>query len=75
MKTQKHLTKLGEKLAKNPIAIQANLPIKPRNYLALNPLMQKGGLHEKDNVAITYKRQRRQTKQTLRKTDWLNKEY
>jgi hypothetical protein len=47
------------------------LAVKPRNYLALNPLLQKGGLHEKDDVEIARKKQRRQTKQNLRKTDWL----
>lgn len=74
MKNQKQLIKLGEQLEKNPIVGQSNLPVKPRNYLALNPLlqMQKGGLHEKDDVVIARKKQRRQTKQNLRKTDWFN---
>lgn len=45
--------------------------LKPRNYLALNPLMQKGGLHESDDVKIARKRARRSCKQNLRKTDWL----
>ncbi len=74
MKTQKQLIKLGEQLEKNPIVSQSNVPIKPRNYLALNPLLQKGGLHEKDDVEIARKKQRRQTKQNLRKKDWLNEE-
>ena len=71
MKNQKDLIKLGEQLEKNSLPIQANLPIKPRNYLALSPLLQKGGLHEKDNVEIARKKQRRQTKQDLRKQIWL----
>lgn len=72
MKNQRQLIKLGEQLEKNPIVSQSNLPVKPRNYLALNPLLQKGGLHEKDDVVIARKKQRRQTKQNLRKTDWFN---
>ena len=71
MKNQKQLIKLGEQLEKNPSIVQSNLAVKPRNYLALNPLLQKGGLHEKDDVEIARKKQRRQTKQNLRKTDWL----
>lgn len=71
-KNQQHLIKLGEQLEKNPAIAQSNLPVKPRNYLALNPLLQKGGLHEKDDVDIARKKQRRQTKQSLRKKDWLS---
>lgn len=71
-KTQKSLIKLGEKLAKNPnmIAKPGKLN-KPRNHLALNPLMRKGGLHGKDDVAMARKRQRRQSQQELRRVDWL----
>ena len=54
MKNQKQLIKLGEQLEKNPSIAQSNLAVKPRNYLALNPLLQKGGLHEKDDVEIGY---------------------
>ena len=71
-KNQKHLIKLGETLAKSPTISQLNNPVKPRNYLALNPLLQKGGIHEKDDVDITRKKVRRKTKQSLRKKDWLN---
>ena len=74
MKNQRELIKLGEQLEKNPIVSQSVNPVKPRNYLALNPLLQKGGLHEKDDVDIARKKQRRQTKQDLRKKDWLNHE-
>ncbi|MFW2176845.1 MULTISPECIES: hypothetical protein [unclassified Moraxella] len=70
-KNQKQLIKLGEQLEKNPIVSQSNTPIKSRNYLALNPLLQKGGLHDKDDLDQARKRQRRQTKQSLRKQDWL----
>lgn len=78
MKNQKQLIKLGEQLEKNTLPAQANFPIKPpikpRNYLALNLLLQKGGLHEKDDVDIARKKQRRQTKQDLRKQIWLKEE-
>lgn len=73
-KNQKQLIKLGEDIEKygEQVISQSRNPIKPRNYLALNPLLQKGGLHEKDDVDIARKKQRRQTKQNLRKKDWLN---
>jgi len=46
--------------------------VKPRNYLALDPLLRKGGLHEKEDIDIVRKKRRRETKQQLRKTDWLS---
>ena len=46
--------------------------VKPRNYLALNPLLQKSGIHEKEDIDIVRKKRRRETKQTLRQTDWLS---
>ena len=46
--------------------------VKPRNYLALNPLLKKGGIHEKDDVSLARKKRRRETKQHLRQTDWLS---
>ncbi len=46
--------------------------VKPRNYLALNPLLKKGGIHEKEDIDIVRKKGRRETKQQLRKTDWLS---
>lgn len=58
--------------SKKTVRIQAKNPVKPRNYLALNPLMQKGGVHESDDVAIARKRARRSCKQTLVQTDWLS---
>ena len=73
-KNQKQLIKMGEQLEKNSLIAQSNLPAKPRNYLALNLLLQKGGLHEKDDVDIARKKQRRQTKQDLRKQIWLREE-
>ena len=44
--------------------------VKPRNYLALDPLLRKGGIHEKED--IVRKKRRRETKQQLRRTDWLS---
>lgn len=46
--------------------------IKPRNYLALNPLLKKGGIHEKEDTDCVRKKRRRETKQQLRQTDWLS---
>ena len=46
--------------------------IKPRNYVALDPLLRKGGIHEKEDIDIVRKKRRRETKQQLRKTDWLS---
>ncbi len=70
-KSQQQLIKLGERLAKQPNLPQALTAKLPRNQLALNPLLQKGGVHAKDDVTRTRKKLRRQTKQDLRKTDWL----
>lgn len=72
---QKQLVKFGEKLANHQTFNHSRQPVKPRNYLALNPLLQKGGLHEKEDVDIARKRARRKTRQQLRKTDWLSGEY
>lgn len=44
--------------------------LKPRNPLAFNPLLKKGGVHQEDNVKMAHKNSRRQTKQSLRKMDW-----
>ncbi len=46
--------------------------VKPRNYLALDPLLRKGGIHEKEDVDIVRKKRRRETKQQLRQTNWLS---
>ncbi|ALF59374.1 hypothetical protein [Psychrobacter urativorans] len=45
--------------------------VKPRNYLALNPLLKKGGIHDKEDIDSVRKKNRRENKQQLRKTDWL----
>lgn len=69
-KTQQDLIKLGAKLVSG--AIKPAHPPKPRNYLARNPLLKKGGIHAKDDVVSVRKQQRRKTKQQLRRTDWLS---
>lgn len=46
--------------------------VKPRNYLALDPLLRKGGIHEKEDIDLVRKKRRRETKQQLRQTDWLS---
>lgn len=51
---------------------QSLATIKPRNYLALDPLLRKGGIHEKEDIDIVRKKRRRETKQQLRQTDWLS---
>lgn len=55
LKTQKALIKLGEKLANHPIYPSA---IKVRNQTALNPLLKKGGVHDKDNPKTRHKKER-----------------
>jgi len=45
--------------------------VKSRNYLVLDPLLRKGGIHEKEDIDIVRKKRRRETKQQLRQTDWL----
>ena len=45
---------------------------KPRNHLAFNPLLKKGGVHHKDNVEVVHKKKRRETKQSLRQKDCLS---
>ena len=51
---------------------QVSNKIKPRNYLALNPLLKKGGIHEKEDIDCVRKKRRRETKKNLRQTDWLS---
>ena len=47
-------------------------PIKPRNPLANDPLLKKGGVHAKDDVRLQHKKQRHAQKRNLRQVDWLN---
>ncbi len=58
--------------ADNGASQQAFGAVKPRNYLALDPLLRKGGIHEKEDIDIVRKKRRRETKQQLRQTDWLS---
>ena len=63
MKTQKQLIKLGEKLANYPIHPSV---IKTRNQTALNPLLKKGGIHDKDNPKTRHKKERAKTQLYLK---------
>ncbi|MBR5494228.1 hypothetical protein [Psychrobacter maritimus] len=57
----------------NVTGVQHSLgTVKARNYLALDPLLKKGGIHEKEDIDIVRKKRRRETKQQLRQTDWLS---
>ena len=69
--TLKQAKKLEREMAAGTLA-QSQGAVKPRNYLALNPLLKKGGIHEKEDVTIARKKRRRETKQSLRQTDWLS---
>lgn len=44
---------------------------KERNHLVLHPLMKKGGVHAEQDVDHARMRERRKTRQQLRKTAWL----
>ena len=69
--TLKQAKKLEREMADGTLSSSLGT-VKPRNYLALNPLLKKGGIHEKEDVTIARKRRRRETKQKLRQTDWLS---
>lgn len=57
----------------NVTGVQHSLgTVKARNYLVLDPLLKKGGIHEKADIDIVRKKRRRETKQQLRQTDWLS---
>ena len=57
----------------NVTGVQHSLgTVKARNYLALDPLLKKGGIHEKEDIDIVRKKRRRETKHQLRQTDWLS---
>ena len=73
-KTLKKAKQIEQQLEQQDATANQNLfgAIKPRNYLALNPLLKKGGIHEKEDIDIVRKKRRRETKQQLRKTDWLS---
>jgi hypothetical protein len=42
-----------------------------RNHLALHPLLHKGGVHQEDDIDTARMRERRATRQKLKRTDWL----
>lgn len=73
--TLKQAKKIEREMADGTLSssrASSRVAVKPRNYLALNPLLQKGGIHEKEDVEIVRKKRRRETKQKLRQTDWLS---
>lgn len=41
-----------------------------RNHLALHPLLHKSGVHQKQNIDVARMRDRRTTKQQLKKNLW-----
>lgn len=41
-----------------------------RNHVVLHPLLHKGGVHQKQDVDVARMRERRATKQQLRKQQW-----
>jgi hypothetical protein len=44
---------------------------RPRNHLAIHPLMQKGGVFNADKVDVRRACERNKLRISLRKTDWL----
>jgi len=72
--TLKKAKQIERQLEQQDATAKQNLlgAIKTRNYLALNPLLKKGGIHEKEDIDIVRKKRRRETKQQLRKTDWIS---
>ena len=71
--TLKKAKKIERQLERQDVTgVQHSLgTVKARNYLALDPLLKKGGIHEKEDIDIVRKKRRRETKQQLRQTDWL----
>ncbi len=41
-----------------------------RKILALHPLLQKGGVHREDDIDQQRRRERKQTRDTLRRGQW-----
>ena len=50
--TLKKAKQIEQQLEQQDATANQNLfgAIKPRNYLALNPLLKKGGIHEKEDI-------------------------
>ena len=44
--------------------------VKQRNHVALHPLLQKSGVHHKQEIDVARMRERRSTKQCLQKNLW-----
>ena len=45
-------------------------PLRERNMEVLNPLMKKGGVHDRDNRSVKMTKERRGSKVKLRQGDW-----
>lgn len=63
----KQSLKLARQLEQNNLPVQ----IKARNAIAQNPLLTKGGVHDKENPVQLTRRRRKAVKCELRKTNWL----
>lgn len=63
----KQSLKLARQLEQNNLPTQ----IKTRNAVAQNPLLKKGGVHDKENPVQLTRRRRKAMKCELRKTNWL----
>lgn len=71
LKQAKQIERQLQRQSEGQVANQSLGALKLRNYLALNPLLKKGCIHEKDDIDIIRKKRRRETKQNLRQTNWL----
>jgi hypothetical protein len=49
---------------------QLHLQHPDRKILALHPLLQKGGVHDAEDIGQARRRDRRQTRQRLRQQGW-----
>lgn len=45
-------------------------PLRERNHVALHPLLQKSGIHQKQDIDVARMRERRSTRQRLQKNLW-----
>lgn len=45
-------------------------PLRERNHVALHPLLQKSGVHQKQDIDVARMRERRATRQRLQKNLW-----
>lgn len=67
MQPQKYLSLNNKKLSYSLIKLPK---IKLRNHVATSPLLQKSGVHHKQDVDVIRMRERKTTKQYLQKNLW-----